>query len=558
MEYRCSAIPSAQLIVNACYVAKIKHVVVSPGSRNAPLILSFGNHPQFKTHSIPDERSAGYFALGMSRKLNQPVALICTSGTAVLNYAPAMAEAYYQEIPLVAITADRPPEWIDQEDGQTINQIGVFNNFVRYAANLLVDEDNATIKNNQSYINGALKQAMSFPRGPVHINIPFREPLYDTVTAEIQEIKHQKQPKQAPFLLNQSLAENYRKSQKVILMAGVQQPNPEIENLINELAEKNGIVTIAPPTANLNGDKIISNPEPVITSINNTKGFTPDLLITVGGPIVSKAAKLFFRGNQPAQHWDVDMNPAEVNTYQCLTEKIRANTVSFLQALKTMEAKPKHFQQNWLEKSQITQTKINEFTERIYWSDLFIYKEFFEMVDTQVDLHLANSTPVRYAELFKKHKSINYFGNRGTSGIDGSLSTAAGAAATTDKPVVLICGDLSFTYDSNALWNKNLPNNLTIILINNQGGNIFRIIPGPKTTHQLELFEAYHPIYNESICNAFNVNYQKITDKSQFSLLKAHLKAKQPKATVFEFFTDATASANNYQNLFKYLKNDNI
>lgn len=559
MDYLASDKKIVQLLINQCFLYGVKHVVISPGSRNAPLIISFDNHPAFTCYSIPDERSAAFYALGMARQLNEPVAIVCTSGTAVTNYAPALTEAYYQEIPVIAITADRPPELIDQEDGQTIRQHNIFANHILYSTTLPYNNDNISIERAESDIQQAFELALGTHKGSVHINIPFNEPLYNTESievitgfAKIDSNKFNANDTKLDALVNAA-----NKSTRIMVLAGVLSPNKEVDSIVNLLANEKDILVVAPATSNISGDRIINTPDLLIKTIKeeHIAAFSPELLITIGGPVVSKVTKQFLRNNNHLKHYDIDVNPSEVNTYLSLASKINAKPEDALKYIyENIKTKGDEFQQLWINRSVWVNKNISQFISKLNWCDIAAFSTFFNSVSKNINLHLANSTPVRYAELFDKHSLINYYCNRGTSGIDGSLSTAAGAALASDKTTVLITGDMSFVYDSNVFWNKHVPNNLRIILINNGGGNIFKIIPGPKTTNQLKtFFESSQNVDNELLCKAFNIEYSSTKDFSEFSLALNLFLESNSKCKVLEIFTNSDINEDVFVNLNKVL-----
>ncbi|MGD9992609.1 MAG: 2-succinyl-5-enolpyruvyl-6-hydroxy-3-cyclohexene-1-carboxylic-acid synthase [Salinivirgaceae bacterium] len=559
MQYTGSNKPIVKLLLEQCFIHGIKHVVIAPGSRNAPLIISFANHRGFTCYSIPDERSAGFYAMGMARQLNEPVAVVCTSGTAVLNLAPALTEAYYQEIPVIAITADRPPEWIDQEDGQTIRQEFIFQNHIRSSVSLPSGLQDCDIMNARAMLDQALLKAHGHPKGPVHINVPFHEPLYDTQTLpfDVQLGVFEPQIKSNYAEVKNEVLHQVSLFQKILIIIGVKLPNQEMEQLLNQLADDNNFVVLAPASANIRGTNILNQAEALALSLNSEQNlnFKPDVLISFGGPVVSKAAKQWLRSVKPFIHFDVDENPEQVNTYESLSLKITENPIQVLRDLLATPAKNEDYQQLWQELNHKVIDKQTEFNTTCPWSDYSIYQTFFDWLTFPVDLHLANSTPVRYAELFDKHPMINYFGNRGTSGIDGSTSTAAGAALASGKTTWLLTGDIAFVYDSNAFWNRHLPNNLKVIVINNQGGNIFRLIPGPDSTEQLEsFFETRQTTQIEKLCQAFQVNYLSANNNDELIQGLEQLK-NNTACTVLEVFTDAATSAEQFRKLYRAYRN---
>ncbi len=556
MRVTCSKKIIVQYLIETCYKYGVRNVVISPGSRNAPLTISFSQNPLFSCYSIPDERSAAFYALGMAKQLNEPVVILCTSGTATLNYAPAIAEAYYQEIPLIAITADRPPEWIDQEDGQTIRQVNIYNNFIRSSVSLAIVETYENLKNAIPNIENAFQIALANTKGPIHINIPFNEPLYET--EEIVFCKHNWQSEITAICNSEynDLIEAWNRSNKIILIVGVLPPNKDLNNLLIEIIQNKNIVVIASATSNLISDKIIGIPELLFNTIsdNEKKQLQPELLISIGGPVISKATKLFLRNYKPKQHFDIDYNQVRIDTYSSLSNKIISSDSKVLSYVKKNGAKkPVAYLDSFLQLQSQKLKLAKDIIQKLSYSDMKFYYLFFELLDNNIDLHIANSTPVRYAELFKKHKNINYFCNTGTSGIDGNTSIAAGSALHSNNKTVLITGDISFGYDSNAFWNNHMPDNLKIIVINNGGGNIFKIISGPSKSESLEYFETPIKKSNEQFCSTYNISYLSASSEKELLLqLKKMLTSKS--CTVLEVFTPSNESAENYKNLFYQLR----
>jgi 2-succinyl-5-enolpyruvyl-6-hydroxy-3-cyclohexene-1-carboxylate synthase len=550
--------PIVQALVQCLTTLGLKHAVISPGSRNAPLIIAFTGNSHFKCYSIVDERSAAYYAMGMARQLNEPVVVICTSGTAVLNLAPALAEAYYQEVPVIAITADRPSEWIDQEDGQTIRQSNIFKNYIKYSC-LLPDERTLNaLESTYSELKNLMSEVKSFPKGPMHINIPLAEPLYGQVESPENQIteKHDFNFAKKHRDLN-IVSELWEKSPKILMVAGVILPDPIINTLINQISRKYNIPVIAAATSNIYGIEIINTPESLITSLKDEEleVLRPDLLITIGRSVISKKLKQFIRKNKPTYHIDIDLNPLVVDTYRCLTHKIMDDIENCLEfILLNCTVKEAGYHSLWIESNKILKERHSMWLENLPWSDFYIYHQLIEKSGLSVDLHLANSTPVRYAELFAKAPQINYYANRGTSGIDGCLSTAAGAALVSGQPTLVITGDVGFFYDSNCFYNNQLPSNLKVVLINNGGGGIFDILPGPKTSPDISYFTTPHSFDAKGICQAFKVKYFKASSKKEFyAIFNKFLDSNE--CSVLEVETNQTDNSAIYRKYFSVIAN---
>ncbi|HPF65630.1 2-succinyl-5-enolpyruvyl-6-hydroxy-3-cyclohexene-1-carboxylic-acid synthase [Lentimicrobium sp.] len=544
----------------------ITHAVVSPGSRNAPAIIAFSRSGRLKLISISDERSAGFYALGMAQQLGHTVALLCTSGSAALNYAPAVAEAYYQKVPLLVITADRPAEWIDQGDGQTIRQQEVYANFIRKSFQLPHHIDNLS---NYWHFSRMVNEAVDrtrFPApGPVHLNLPLAEPLYDLQLNpepgdirinNLIEVEHR-----IPESALQGLVAQWNKAGSKLILAGQLPPGHGLEHWLCKLAEDPSVAVFTETTSNLHSQGCIRCIDRTIEGITDEQlpGYTPDILLTFGGAVVSKKIRALFRKMKPAQHWHINPDPDDfhLDTYQSLTLTIPSEAAVFIRQLAAVVTPAQSdFRARWQLLSERHLIKHGDFLANASFSDLTVFEALFRQIPDDTHLHLGNSTPIRYAQLFDEASRYTTWSNRGTSGIDGCVSTAAGAAAIGKHPVTVITGDIGFFYDSNALWNNHLPPSLRIILINNGGGNIFRVIPGPDRYEELEPYiETSHRFNAEGIAKNFGVNYYPATD--QASLLKLLPAFYGPQnnnqPALLEIFTPAVTSAETLRNYFKFI-----
>ncbi len=501
-------------IPHICYASGIRYAVISPGSRNAPLVVSFVSHPNLNCISITDERSAAYYALGIAQQLQKPVVLICTSGTAMANYAPAMAEAFYLKIPLIALTADRPPQWIDQNDGQTIQQHNFFSNVVKKSFTTpLTTLGNDDLWYFRRIINEAIHTTILENPGPVHVNIPLKEPLYEALPSVSEPPPVLSIPQTTSSLLPQSwpkIVEMWEKHNKKLIISGFGNKNPELSKLLENLVKDDKAMVMAENLSNISAPNIIDTPERFMAMADSMpdETFRPDLLITLGGAIISKRVKKYLRLHPPAQHWHVDPNELYTDTFQSLSYNIRMSPESFFRELNGKGQPISSYVKSAKDVQQKCEQKHGQFLTRTPFSDLKAYEMIIRHLPQYCNLHLANSTPVRYAQLFPSHKHISYFSNRGTSGIDGCLSTAAGAAMVTSQLNVVLLGDLAFIYDSNGLWNNHLPVNLRIIVIDNGGGNIFKLIEtGPEAEKIRPYIETPHLVNIKNLCKAFNTEY---------------------------------------------------
>ena len=521
-------------ILGALKSAGITDVVLTPGSRNAPFSISIANDSFFGVHSIVDERSAGFFALGLSQQSKKPSALICTSGTALLNYAPAIAEAYYQRVPLLVISADRPEEWIDRGEGQSIRQNNVFQNYADYSASLFADEKEASIQNKE--IVQKTFQYLLLNNGPVHLNVPFQEPLYELVECNELPVFHFEKQSQE-FEISKENFEIIRNAERVMVLVG----QHDYQDFSKELAQFNQlqqVVVLTETHANVN----IENAFPCIDRLimglagNAQQMLAPDVLITVGTNIISRKIKAILRKAKP-KHIQVGVNEKPMDTFDCLHAQCNATPVFFFNSLNEIQSKSE-----W--KSSLISIQENQIKHVESWlpsaaySDLSVFASLLKSIPDGTQLQMGNSSVVRYIQLFNQNNKLTYFGNRGVAGIDGSTSTAIGAAWKTKKPTLLISGDLSFHYDSNAFWNNYLSNELKVIVINNGGGGIFRIIDGSKDTAYLEqYFETAHSSKSiKGIADMYNLNYFSATNFVELNQVLP-LFFNQNSISVLEIFT---------------------
>ena len=525
----------AQIIIAACRQFEIQTVVISPGSRNAPLTIGFSNHKDFETLSIVDERCAAFFALGIAQQTLKPVALVCTSGSALLNYYPAIAEAYYSQIPLVVISADRPAHLIDIGDGQTIRQENVFKNHILYSANLKEFDAKNSVK--------VLSKAFSLLRqvkGPIHINVPFNEPLYETV-ATMNDFRFIAEESDLQDTIDyENLASQWNSAKKKMILVGVHSPNAALEILLDKVADDPSVLVFTETTSNLYNKRFVNSIDNLIFNLTEEEftSLQPDILLTFGGMIVSKKIKKFLREYSPKEHWHVNELRA-FDTYQVLSKHLKIDSHSFFKhfcELVDYDNKST-YESTWTHYKQRIREKHNHYIKTAPYSDLKVFEQVLKVIPDFSEVQFSNSAIIRYSQLFEMNSTITVFCNRGTSGIDGSTSTALGAAYATQKPTTLITGDLSFFYDSNALWNNYIPTDVRIVIINNSGGGIFKIIPGPKKSTALRYFETPHCLTAEHLCTMFGFEYSTAHNLKSLTEEVAGFYDKSDKPKVLEVFT---------------------
>lgn len=554
-----SAIKGVDELVKLCAAHGIEHVVVSPGSRNAPLSMSFDQAPGIKTCVIPDERSAAFFALGMALATHKPVAIVCTSGSAAYNYAPAVSEAFYQKIPLVVITADRPQAWINQGDGQTIMQQNIYGQHVLKSVTLPVIENKEDEWLHNRLVNEALVTANAKVKGPVHINVPFKEPLYGRMENTGHVPRKIKAVQTIDRLTDEDLEffrKEWTRSPKILLLIGQRSRNARFNELLSMITDYSNLVVMTEVTSNISG-KTISAIDRCIdgfTAEDKTE-FAPDILITAGDAIVSKKVKVWLRQARPRYHWHVAHEHQVPDTYGCLTHHIPLEIESFVNEV-FLRHKPVEgsYMLRWKAKWVNLREKHAGFAAKAPWSDFRVFDFVLKNLPA-CNLHLGNSTPIRYAQLFEMRDDIEYFSNRGTSGIDGCSSTAAGVAYLSNKLNVLMTGDVSFYYDSNAWWNNYLKGNLKIILINNKGGNIFRIIDGPGDEQLTQrYFEAKQEMKAEFLCRQFGLHYFSAASENELVQNWTSFMQDSERPSLIEVFTDNLVSPQTLKEYFNCLK----
>lgn len=499
-------------IAITCGLLGIKHVVISPGSRSAPLVLAFAQHHNFIIHVAVDERSAAYMAMGMAQQKQKPVVLICTSGTAAANYYPAVAEAFYQKIPLLVLTADRPEDLLDQQDGQMINQKNLFGHHARAFYQLNCYPHGVENHRETTAIVAEAIGLTIFPaKGPVHINVPLKEPLYPQVLLpkHLQKLEksilkwlthHVYKPidciSDHDFIQLEQAWINA--SRKMILIGQGAMHEKWITPLL-ALKNQADVVIIADVVSNKHAMANVHHVDKLLGAIDNTmlKELSPDLLISFGGPVLSKSLKNWLKQQKPTWHFRIQQEPEQINTYNNVTKFLMANVDETLQqiaAIKWNHNPDSVFSNKWKKASSDIDKKITAFVQKPIWSEVHATYHVLNHIPDCSNLQLANSSVVRYVswlDMLNESWIIN--SNRGTSGIDGCTSTAIGAAKVNLRQTVLLTGDIAFLYDKNAFWLNDIPRNLRVVVFNNGGGGIFTLIDGPTHHKQFaHLFTTPH------------------------------------------------------------------
>ena len=501
-------------ILTALLVAHgARHAVVCPGSRNSPIVHNLNECPDIHCYPVTDERSAGFYALGMAQATNTSVVVCVTSGTALLNLAPAVAEAYYQHQPLVVISADRPAAWIDQLDGQTLPQPDALGRFVKKAVSLPEPHD----EEERWYCNRLVNEALMVRHAPVHINVPISEPLFDfSVSSLPVERKIELLPADTPAHTLSHVVRMFMQAKRPMLIAG-QPMNPNMDE--------------------------------AVCLVEDDERYVPDFVLYIGNSIVSKRVKRFLR--KAKETWAVNETGEVNDTFMNLTHVVQgdgdvvADQVRFM-----LEQQPHPFVQRWDE--LLERARQHAVAYEPPYSQMAVVK-CLNVHSTTLHLQFANSTAIRLANIYACQ---NVYCNRGVNGIDGSLSTAAGFSLVTDDPVFCVIGDLSFFYDQNALWNQNLRGNFRILLMNNGKGGIFNMLKGLEQSPARDKFvAAEHHTSAKGICEQNDIVYMRADDMVEMQKgVDRLLQEQSDRPMLLEVFTDAAEDERVFKDYYAQFK----
>lgn len=563
-------------LVALCTAQGIRHAVISPGSRSAALTLAFARNPHIQTHVIMDERAAGFVALGIAQQVKAPVAIVCTSGSAAYNFAPAVVEAYFQQVPLLVLTADRPREWIHQQDGQTIYQNEIYGKHVKRSYELPADYSHADAR---WYINRTVNEAilasMAFPPGPTHINVPIREPFYPEAderfipSADLRKVARLHTEATLPVDTWHELLNEWDDSERILIAGGQHAADEELNRVLSHIAEELHVPVLGDVITNLQANEWLITKQDLFLGQNLDEDLRPDLLITYGKSFISKNLKLFLRANPPLRHWHISEESNLIDTFQTLTTHVPVAPGYFFSKL-FEDIDYQRFVQNqdgetddayaekWLWMNRKTTRLLMEYLRlQTELNELIVFEKVLSALPDGCQLHVANSMPIRYVNMLGlEGRRIEVFANRGTSGIDGCVSTAVGAALVNQVPTYLIVGDVAFLYDRNGLLLEELPANLKIIVMNNSGGNIFRMIDGPARQPELEqYFETRHSLTAERTAADSRITYRGVWAPEELAEAIQQL-VDSEQCAMLEVFTDPETNTRIFKGLKEYIRSN--
>lgn len=549
----------------------VREVVISPGSRSTPLAILFAEHPNIQVYINIDERSAAFFALGLAKASKQPVAVLCTSGTAAANYFPAVVEANLSRVPLIVLTADRPPELRDVGAPQAIDQLNLYGNHVRWFREMALPEKG---ENAKKYVRSQAARAVSVAGGvmpgPVHLNFPLREPLLpklESVSYDQSEHLHTVVPKTNFHIseeTTQAVSNFFKQAKKGIIVCGVID-DKEFSAAVLELAESLGYPILADPLSQLRSmsdvsDLIMDSYDAILRSEAAQSTLEPDVVIHFGGMPVSKSLSLFFKSLPQVHHIFVDGNGGWRDPNYLSSDMIYCSETIFCKKLSRFTYKKnEEWIKKWKQVNTLAKNAIRSYTDTLEELDEGKAVSMFgELLPPDSAVYIGNSMPIRDMDTFfhANNKHIRLMGNRGANGIDGIVSSAIGAAVH-QRPLFLLIGDLSFFHDMNGLLAAKLHKiNINIILLNNDGGGIFSHLQQAEDgTHFELLFGTPTGLNFEHAAYLYGAQYAKVFSWEDFQI--AMMDAVQNEGiNIIEIPTDRDKNLQNHRTLWRHVSQE--
>lgn len=552
---------------------QMKHVVVSPGSRSTPLALLLVEHPDIKIHINVDERSAAFFALGLAKALKEPVGLLCTSGTAAANFHPAVIEAFYSRVPLVVLTADRPHELRDVGAPQAINQIDLYGKQVKWFVEMALPEStDEMIRYARTIAARAVAMASMEPSGPVHLNFPLREPLIPNLL----EAKEYRQNKPTPAVMIDSgirslassqieaLATTLGQAKQGVIVCG-ELRNPEMKEAIIALADKLAFPILADPLSQLRSgshkkDGIIDSYDTFLRDESAKAAFKPDVVLRFGTMPVSKALLLFLKRQKQAITFVVDGGAGWREPAGLATNMIYCDETDFCHRIgeTISEAQERNWLGLWKSLNDATKNALSSIRDEQELSEGKLFSLLQDILPEESTLFVGNSMPIRDLDTFflNNEKGIKTMANRGANGIDGVVSTALGVSTVSENTVLAI-GDLSFFHDMNGLLAAKLQRqNITVLLINNDGGGIFSFLPQANEKEHFEtLFGTPHGLDFSHAAMLYGGKYNKVQNWDELKRVLAE-SFDIPGLKIIEVTTERESNLQSHRNLWRFVSQE--
>lgn len=552
-----SCLKNVQIIISLLKEYKIKNLVLSPGSRNVPFVHSVEQDDYFTCYSMVDERSAGYFALGLAEALNEPVLLSCTSSTATCNYLPAIEEARKNNIQLIALTADRNPHYREQLENQMIMQPNMFGRYCKKAVDLPTVKDRDDEKYCERLVNEALLELDHNGKGPVQINFPAFYGFNDFSIKELPKCRVIQRLQDKADTKWKEKYEKLKKAQRIMLLFGEDDNcNKEKENLIKEMFETFNCIISVEHMSNINLKETVRT-YPVTEGMDSIEAaqMLPDIIITFGNNFSSEI-KHHIRNvcdKTNMQHWRVSLDGKVVDPFRCLNTIFECSDVEFFKNMLSYKDKEtkNNLQYYTMWKNKIDNIKLPE--EK--FSNFYIINKLAKIIPTNSIVHLSILNSIRITNLFDLHPTTKVYANVGAYGIDGSLSTFLGNAYLSDKLSFLIIGDLSFLYDLNATLNQNLGKNVRILIINNNCGGEFHHVYKGSSISDIDLhIAAGHKFKLKDWCESINVDYHSASNFEELEVQYKDFVKEQEKAQILEVFTNADLDTKQLHEYFRMNK----
>ncbi len=541
----------------------IKRYVISAGSRHKQIEIALGCDPYFEIYSVVDERSASFFALGLIQKYNEPVGILCTSGTASANYCSAICEAYYQHLPLLVVTADKPPRIQDQQEDQMIHQIGQYASIAKFTTNLPEINSPADEWHLNRLINEALLELNHHGKGPVHINIPIQS--YED-TFDVNELPKCRVINRFDYATNKEInAKNseYLLDKKIMVVLGEGQPmTTEQYAILDSFVKKYDSILLADKMSNCHHENILENSLPTLLALSNAdvEELKPNIIITCRANYsFNDAFKSFVRKcGSGIEHWYVSPSGKVVDPFKSLSTIYEMDEFDFMaRMVNATDRKVQAF--DYSETWKLISSSIEE--PQFDFCHITAVGKLLKAIPQESCVQLANSHTVRMAQFFDIDSSVKVFCNRGTDGIDGSMSTAVGFSAPSDQLVFLLIGDLSFFYDMNALWNVHLNNKIRIMLVNNGGGSILTV-PAcnyPKDSKVPAYIKARHNVTAKAWVEDRGFKYYSASNMEELNRGISALTKVDNDAPVFlEVFTDNDSDFKSVSTYFSTIRRSTI
>lgn len=571
-----SKIKNVQIILSLLKQHNIRHLVLSAGTRHVPIAHSAENDPFFKCYSVVDERSAGYFALGLAKELGEPVAIACTSSTATCNYVPPIAEAYYQKVPLLVLTGDRDPYLLDQLEDQMINQVDMYKNFCKKCVSLPIVETEKDVWYCQRLVNEAILELNHHGGGPVQINFPINQSIEDIADASVPELPVYNKIERCEIGKNKAQwlkkAETLKKAKRILVVCGSQVPaSKELNEALDAFEARYNCVVSTEHVSNIRCKNAL-NTYLVAEAItgNVLKKLNPDIIIFFGGNFISRFKVQLRVIKDTCETWIINDDGAIMDPFQNLTNVFECPPEYFFDFMAEANASGRNDHDLYddlvgLRKKinvpdpaalakRVNQLAINDakfkkqpipegkdLVPENYLSSLLAMSQVAKNLPKNSLLHLSILNSTRITQLFDVDPSVTVFSNIGTDGIDGSMSTFLGQMrAHPDRHGFLIIGDLSFFYDMNSLGIRDIGPNVHILLVNNGGGAEFYFSMGPQKLPNIDLhISAAHNNSAKNWVESNNFRYLTASNAEQFqAALPEFMDTNATAPVVMEIFTD--------------------